>query len=40
MISSKINYADLEAERFIDTVIWALNLLASHVIQLQMTFKK
>lgn len=38
MVSSKINYADLEAKRFIDTVIWALNLLASYMIKLQNDF--
>lgn len=38
MVSSKINHADLEAERFIDTVVWALNLLVSRVIQLQNDF--
>ena len=38
VVSSKINYADLEAKRFIDTVIWVLNLLASYMMQLQNDF--
>lgn len=38
MVSSNINYTDLEVKRFIDTVIWALTLLASHVIKLQNDF--
>lgn len=38
MVSSKINYAGLEAKRFIDTIIWALNLLASYMIKLQNDF--
>lgn len=38
MVSSKINYADLEAKRFIDTVTWTLNLLSSCMIKLQNDF--
>lgn len=37
-VSSNINYTDLEVKRFIDTVVWALTLLASHMIQLQNEF--
>lgn len=38
MVSSKINDAVLEAKRLTDTVIWALNLLAPYMIQLQNNF--
>lgn len=38
MVSSNINYADLEVKRFTDPVTWALTLLASHVIKLQNDF--
>lgn len=37
-VSSNINYSDVEVKRFIDTVVWALTLLASQVIQLQNEF--